>query len=1239
MTRQKTKKHFSFFKPLSGYILFVLLYSFKGSILAQITINSMTPASGPIGTSVTIKGSNFNIIPSNNVVHFGSTTGTVTACTDTSITVTVNNGASYENVSVSNVTDKQVALAKPFATTFACGGAINSTSFGAPANYTAGNSPRSIAVSDLDGDGYPDIILTNSADSTISILKNASGLGVFSFDPPVEFIAKMSPQDIAIGDITGDGKPDIVVISKDSNMVTAFRNTSVGNTISFNQKVSLPTGLSPKSIVLADMDKDGKLEIIVSNEGANTVSVYKNTITPLGGISYNSKMDFPAGSAPRGIAAEDIDGDGMPDIVTTNYGGNNFSVLRNTSSGGTISLDPKVDFATGTGPQSIRVADLDADGANDVIITNNVSGTLSVFKNTSSNATVSFATGMDAITGTGPLNMAIGDIDGDGTPDLAVTNNGSNTISVFKNTSTFGAISLSPKVDFTALSNPIGIVAGDFDGDSKPELGATNDNNFCILVNTIHVSPLLLGVTTQSICSGTSVNFSLVTDIPSTYSWSANDNISTNGESLANQTTSIINDTLFNTTSSSQTVTYPIVLTSIGENCVSSPQTLQVNVLPLPDANAGSDSSLTCANPSIVLTGNSAASPVSYQWTAPDNSVNNTQTVTAGIPGTFILTVTNTATMCVNTDTAILSMDTVSPIITSALSYQITNCIPGTVIATGSSDNTSDSIKWFGPGIPTTNPATISNPDNYQLWAKRNSNGCITSQTVTVSNQSILPVIYTPTGTDTVSLIPILDTLTCSNDSVLLNFQGSSVHSRIRIVRPAPMNDTVFNTSYTSLPGIYKVVITDTLNGCSGNARLFEIKQYTTLPQLTMPAVIPTLNCSYTTAVLNGSSNTTNSTLQWIGPGNSIFTNPAIVNLAGDYVLTVTHPDNGCTKSDTLSLIYQNILFVNGSADTTLCDGDIIQISSAAIGGTPVYTYSWNNNAGNDSTLIVSPDSGMMYVLTVTDASGCSGTDTINVNIAPVIKDSTLTFHLCDPLVPNGQIQIFASNGVLPYQYSIDSGQTFQSSQVFPNLPFGTYPIIIKDAMGCTHSDSATLNTQSHKPFQDFIVNTSMMQADSFVVVDISNPRPDSIIWTFPSLVTMVNDNMFAPVIVSADTGAVNISMEAHFGSCIMYLTKPVQFVKADTLSSYPNGNGIDSITVFPNPNTGQFSVEVTLYKKQTLAIYVYNSSGIEQARVVVPDTNYTLNTITLPNPAPGTYLLKVIAEYDAKSKTIVVTQ
>ena len=179
-----------------------------------------------------------------------------------------------------------------------------------------------------------------------------------------------------------------------------------------------------------------------------------------------------------------MDGDGKPDLAVANQFSSTVSIYRNMSSSGSItssSFAAKVDFTTGAQPYSVAIGDLDGDSKPDLAVANSSSDNVSILRNTSSSGSISsssFAAKVDFTTGSGPLSVAIGDIDGDGKPDLAVANSNSNTVSVFRNTSSSGSISSSSfaaKVDFTTGSAPLSVAIGDI----KERLTHGNSNRRC----------------------------------------------------------------------------------------------------------------------------------------------------------------------------------------------------------------------------------------------------------------------------------------------------------------------------------------------------------------------------------------------------------------------------------------------------------------------------------------------------------------------------------------------------------------------------------------------------------------------------------------------------------------------------------------------------------------------------------------------------------------------------------------
>ncbi|MFA4907850.1 MAG: FG-GAP-like repeat-containing protein [archaeon] len=479
--------------------------AFAGSAFAPVdsfvilppvpTITSFSPTSGPVGTTVTITGTNFSPITANNIVYFGAVRATVTTANPTSLTVTIPAGATYQPISVSDTTTYLIAYsAKPFIVTFEGCGNITPTSFSPKVDFPLVDSPRDITINDFDGDGRPDLCITNYGGNAISVYRNTSA-GDFitdnSFAPIVNFTTSLHPLGIIGGDLNGDGKIDLVVANHESGTFSVFKNIWSNGAIidsSFACKIDFLTGTEPSDVGTGDLDGDGKLDLVVTNSHNNTVSVFQNTCSSgtVTSNSFISRVDFATGGAPIGVAISDLDGDGKSDLVVANSVSGTISVFRNISSIGSInsgSFVSKIDFTTGASPYHIAIGDLDGDNKPEIVTTNYNNGTISVLQNNCVIGSInsgSFTAKVDFETGTGPYDIAISDLDGDGKLDLIATMAVSNTVSIFRNTSIYGSItngSFSSRVDFAAGTNPYGIAIGDLDGDSKPDIIVANNSS------------------------------------------------------------------------------------------------------------------------------------------------------------------------------------------------------------------------------------------------------------------------------------------------------------------------------------------------------------------------------------------------------------------------------------------------------------------------------------------------------------------------------------------------------------------------------------------------------------------------------------------------------------------------------------------------------------------------------------------------------------------------------------------
>ena len=137
-----------------------------------------------------------------------------------------------------------------------------------------------------------DVAIVNYLANDLNIFKNTSTAGNVSFEPKIKVPAVIKPDDIKISDIDGDGKPDLVVSSYASHTVSVYKNVSDNTGIKFAEKID-NTYWQPKAIAMADMDADGLPDMVIALPSADSKIVIRKNTTINGIITFASAVDLP----------------------------------------------------------------------------------------------------------------------------------------------------------------------------------------------------------------------------------------------------------------------------------------------------------------------------------------------------------------------------------------------------------------------------------------------------------------------------------------------------------------------------------------------------------------------------------------------------------------------------------------------------------------------------------------------------------------------------------------------------------------------------------------------------------------------------------------------------------------------------------------------------------------------------------------------------------------------------------
>lgn len=528
---------------------------------------------------------------------------------------------------------------------------------------------------------------------------------------------------------------------------------------------------------------------------------------------------------------------------------------------------------------------------------------------------------------------------------------------------------------------------------------------------TITVAPsfgLNFTVANNPICAGGSTSIIVSGAANNNYSWSPSSSLSTStGNSV--------------TATPASTQPYSVQYTDFF-GCTQY-DTVTVDVYPEPILNVLSISNATCNTTNdgyAAVFGSNGQTPYAYSW--PSGTTN--ALAFNLYAGSYVVSVTD-ANGCTDTTEVNIGVNVDVTITNTSTDPSCNGSSDGSISVTATGGSGPYSMSW-STGANTSNVTGLS-AGTYTVTVTDN-NGCYDSLVVTLND----PVLLTA-NIDSVTAQSCAE---ANNGAIWASGQGGD-----GVYSYTWSNGATTASNSGIAAGAYTVTITDG-GGCTAtNDTTLNLVSSNLAAAI---AQVQSLTCFGTSeAILAGSGTGGTGTLTYTWSNSS--TNDTIYNIgAGNYILTVNDAV-GCIDTAAFEVINPAAMTISLTTNDVACNGGATgSINTSISGGTTPYTYAWSNSATTSSLTGLSADS---YTITVTDANGCSQSETATI-AEPAALDITsvnITPSACAG-GSNATIAISINGGTTPYTYAWSNGQ---STSTATNLNSGSYTVTATDANGC----------------------------------------------------------------------------------------------------------------------------------------------------------------------------------------------